>query len=215
MGQNIRLPWGVSRVESSTLDLLEDEERRCLDVSILQVSVLRQMAFPWALTPSRLVESHVDYQTVVEMPQAYIDELEELEVLLSGAYDGPTGGCPVGETFVDRGNVNGFDFGIANFTANGAWQEKDLSNIVTDADATRVLIVAEIRDGSTNQALLVASYDDTYHYNRAGAHTQAANVYADLNCEVEVDAQRRIVYLISTGMDICNMVIRGWWRPAT
>jgi hypothetical protein len=98
------------------------------------------MAFPWAKFRTRLVEEHLGYWVVVEQPQAYIDALEELEVLLSGAYDGPKEGCPVGgEAFVDRGNVAAFDFGIANFTANGAWQVKDLSAIVTDADATRVL----------------------------------------------------------------------------
>jgi hypothetical protein len=120
-----------------------------------------------------------------------------------------------GEVFVDRGNVAGFDFVIGNFTANGAWQTKDLSAIVTDTDATRVLIVAEIRDGAAGQAILLSDYGDTYHYNRAGAHTQVANVYSDLNCEVGLDAQRRIAYLISSGMDICSMTVRGWWKPAS
>lgn len=113
MGQRTQLNWGVSRVEASALDLLEDEERRCLDLSITQISIMRQMVFPWAFRSDRLVESHTDYQTTVDMPVAYLEALEELEILLSGAYDGPKGGCPVSEIFVDRGDLPGGDFSLA------------------------------------------------------------------------------------------------------
>jgi len=143
-----------------------------------------------------------DWATAIEMLSLAQWELET-EVSMGG------------EVFVDRGNVADFDFVIGNFTANTTWQMKDLSGIVTDANATRVLINVEIRDGVAGQAILLSDYGDTYRYNRAGAHTQVANVYADLNCEVGLDAQRRIAYLISSGMDICSMTVRGWWKPAS
>jgi len=193
-------------------------------IDLAQLEWLELGAGPWIVQVSEgtlnlalCAMSTLDDRDEWETDSEELDDAEwaeAIEMLSLAQWELETEVSMGGEVFVDRGNVAGFDFVIENFTANTAWQMKDLSGIVTDANATRVLINVEIRDGVANQAILLSDYGDTYHYNRAGAHTQVANVYMDLNCEVGLDAQRRIAYLISSGMDICSMTVRGWWKPA-
>lgn len=214
MGQNIRLHWAVSRVWAPTLDLLEDEERRCLDLSVLQCSILRQMTFPWARAASRLVEDHGDYQTIVDQPVAYQEALDELEVLLSGAYDGPVGGCPVGEIFVDRGNPDTRDFYIGSgLTADGIYRTLDLSAKVTDSDANRVLLLIQAKDGSTGQNFAVRQYGDSGANAAAWLRTQAANVAIFGQISVYMPVLRQVEYIITSGMDVAEMTVQGWWKP--
>lgn len=74
----------VSRVQSSVLELLDSPGCNLILLSDVQVAVLRQMTFPYAWWSTRLVEDHESYQVAVDFPQLYRDELECLELLLSG-----------------------------------------------------------------------------------------------------------------------------------
>ncbi len=215
MGQEIRLPWGVSRVGSFTLDLLEDEERRCLDVSALQVSVLRQMVYPWVKMPKRLVEDHGDYQITVDMPVAYVEALEELEILLSGAYDGPIGGCPVGTVYVYRGDPSAWDYTLANLIANSTWHDLDLVNIVTDADATMVHISTWFLDDQLGSVVQFKRNGQSNDLNVLQGRTQQTYRMQNLDGLVAMDAASRVVrYWIATGFDEVYLTVRGWWKPA-
>jgi hypothetical protein len=84
MPRIVHLDEHVSRVQASTLELLADPSCLVLILSPLQVSVLRQMTFPYVWWPTRLIEDHETWQETVEFPDAYVDELECLELLLSG-----------------------------------------------------------------------------------------------------------------------------------
>lgn len=84
MARIIHLDEHVSRVQSSVLELLDSPNCNLLVLSDLQVAVLEQMTFPYVAWATRLVEDHESYQVLVDAPQAYIDELECLELLLSG-----------------------------------------------------------------------------------------------------------------------------------
>jgi hypothetical protein len=214
MSENINLHWAVSRVLGDTLDLLEDEERRCLDLSVLQCSILRQMTFPWARLFTRLVEDHGDYQTTVEMPQAYIDALEELELLLGGGYDGPKEGCLVGEIYHDRGNPSAWDYTIGDFTANGTWRSLDVSAIVDNPDATRVLLRGRFKDNLVGQAFFLREYGDSGQYDAIGGLTQVTGVLTEFHGQVELGVVQQLEYLIASGMDEADLLIRGWWVPA-
>lgn len=215
MGQEIRLHWGVSRVGSAVLDLLEDEERRCFDLSILQVSVLRQMAFPWAKMFTRLVEDHGDYQITVDMPTAYVEALEELELLLGGGYDGPKEGCPMGEIYVNRGNPNAPDYTIgAGLTADGTWRMLDLSAIVNDSDATRVLLLAYCKDTGANMDFLFRPLGNLGAHSGEYIRTQVANIVVFAQFQIYMPVLQTIEYAISAGMDIATLTVQGWWRTA-
>jgi len=80
----IHLDEHVSRVQSSVLDLLDSPGCNLLLLSDVQVAVLAQMTFPYAWWSTRLVEDHESYQVAVDFPQLYKDELECLELVLSG-----------------------------------------------------------------------------------------------------------------------------------
>lgn len=215
MGTNIHLNWGVSRVLSSTLDLLEDEERRCLDLSVLQVSVLRQMVYPWVQMWTRLVEDHGDYQVTVDMPTAYLEALEELEILLSGAYDGPKGGCPVGEVFHDRGDLPGYDFTQAQLTKDSGWHELDLTNVVGDLAATRVKIRLLFTGLYAGEWIAFREAGNIYDVNATAGRIHAAGVYYDGEGDVKMSSAQTIEYQCSPNVTAANIVIRGYWTPAT
>jgi len=80
----IHLDEHVSRVQSSVLELLSSTNCSLLLLSDLQIAVLAQMTFPYVWWSTRLVEDHGQYQLTVDFPQSYRDELECLELLLSG-----------------------------------------------------------------------------------------------------------------------------------
>ena len=215
MSENINLHWAVSRVLGDTLDLLEDEERRCLDLSVLQCSILRQMTFPWARLFTRLVDDHGDYQTVVDMPVAYVEALEELEVLLGGGYDGPKEGCPVGEIYVNRGNPVGPDYGIGTgLTADGTWRMKDLSAIINDPTATRVLLLAYCKDASVNLDFLFRPLGFVNMNSGMDVRTVVANVYTFAQFQLYMPVLQTVEYAITAGMDNAYLVVQGWWVPA-
>jgi hypothetical protein len=215
MGENVRSQWAVSRVSADTLALLEDDERRCLDLSSLQCSILRQMTFPWATFRTRLVTEHPDYWEIVDQPTAYKEALEELEILLSGAYDGPKGGCPVGEVFHDRGDLPGYDFTQAQLTKDSGWHELDLTNVVGDLAATRVKIRLLFTGLYAGEWIAFREAGNIYDVNATAGRIHAAGVYYDGEGDVKMSSAQTIEYQCSPNVTAANIVIRGYWTPAT
>jgi hypothetical protein len=214
MGENVVLHWGVGRVWAPTLDLLEDEERRCLDLSIMQCSILRQMTFPWVRLESRLVEDHGDYQTTADMPEAYLDALDELETLLSGAYDGPETGCPVGEVFIDRGDNATWDYALpTTLTADGAWHALNFGLLV-GSSATRVLLRAFIADTAADAYMMFRKPGYANELNVARVRLGMGVGYDERQLECSIASGGLLSYKISSGMDDALISIQGWWEPA-
>jgi hypothetical protein len=173
------------------------------------------MTFPWALYPDRLVNEFPYHWEIVDQPVAYKEALEELEILLSGAYDGPRGGCPVGEIYVDRGDPAAQDFTIGGgLTADGAWHTLNLESIIPDDTATRVLLRWQIKDGAAGMNLVMKSRGNTNAYNSIYARTQVANIVLLGEGQIFFTAGRFVEYNITTGTDEIGLLVRGWWRPA-
>lgn len=84
MSRIVHLDQHVSRVDARTLELLDSPRCNVLILSDVQVAVLAQMTFPYAYWSTRLVLDHDLGQQTVDFPQSYLDELECLELLLSG-----------------------------------------------------------------------------------------------------------------------------------
>jgi len=214
MSEFIRPRWDVSRVSSDTLPLLDDEERRCLDLSVLQCSVLRQMVFPWAKLATRLVEEHPGYWVIVEQPQAYIDALEELELLLGGGYDGPKEGCPVSEVYVDRGDLPGSDFTLATLQPDNNWHELDLTNVVGDVEATRVLMRVVIAASVAGQYIMFREAGNTSNFNVFAPRCQVAGEYVDAEGDVIMSTSQHIEYLLTSSVTGVYLIVRGFWKPS-
>ena len=215
MSEMVHLHWGVSRVHAATLDLLEDEERRCLDLSILQCSILRQMVFPWVYRPDRLVEEHVGYEIPVEMPVAYVEALEELDQLLSGAYAGPKEGCPVGEVYVDRGDPSGWDFTIANLVADAAWHEMDLTNVIGEVSARLVLMRVRLTGPTVGGFIYFRESGNVATINYAGVPILTTTTPVDASIIIHLAATQKVDYILSVGVTVCFLFVRGYWAPAT
>lgn len=213
MSENVRPRWDVSRVDGDTLDLLEDEEVRIITLSILQCSVIRQMVFPWAYLPTRLVDEHVDYWEIVEQPTAYKEALEALELMVGGGYIPPEEE-PVGEEYVDRGDASGYDYTISSWTADGNWHDKTAAGIVFDYGATRMLLRVRIKDGTVGQGMGFRSEDFSNAYNQATIITLVANVYHYADLWVPLGPELGFDYYVASGMDVADAVVRGWWKPA-
>ena len=98
MTRVVHLDHHVSRVQASVLDLLDSPNCNLLLLSDLQVAVLAQMTFPYVKWATRLIEDHGQWQETVEFPQHYRDELECLELLLSG---GATMTCDLSVVLAD------------------------------------------------------------------------------------------------------------------
>ena len=213
MSENIRPKYGVSRVSGDTLDLLEDEEVRCLELTSIQCSILRQMTFPWAGYRERLVNEFPSYWEIVDQPVAYVEALEDLEVKLSGAYDGPKEGCPVGMEYVDRGDLPGYDFTIATLVADNAWHEMDLVNVIGDPDATLV-IIRTVFVGALGSHVGYREDENTATVNILLARSPVTDVICDFEGIVKMSIPQKIEYRLHTGITACNVCVRGYWRPA-
>lgn len=214
MAEIVHLHWGVSRVGSDTIELSQDPERRCLDLSIMQVSILRQMVFPWAYRRDRLVEDFDAYQVIEEQPTHYKEALEELEELLSGAYDGPETGCPVGEVYVDRGDPNAWDTVVADLTVDGAYHDLSLAGIITDSTATRVLLRVEFVGNAAGRRLSFRKKGNANPYNLASRLARVANITDSFDATVSLGSGRSVSYNLAVGITTCNILVRGWWKPA-
>jgi len=213
MTENITPQYGVSRVTGDTLDLLEDEEIRIMKLTALQCSVIRQMCFPWAFRRERLVNEFPSHWEVVTQPQAYKDSLEELELMMGGGYVPPEMKT-MGDIYVDRGNATANDASIGSgLTADNTWRTLDLSSIVSDADATMVLLRCYIKDGAVGQFLQFRKYGLTGGYSTQVLATQVANVYNYASFVIPIPVLRELEYKISSGMDETGIVVLGWWKP--
>ena len=201
-------------MSGNTLDLLDDEEVRCLELTSLQCSVLRQMTFPWAFYRERLVNEFAAYWEIVDPPVAYTEALEELEILLSGAYDGPETGCPVGEVFVDRGDNATWDYALpTTLTADGAWHTLNFGLLVGSA-ATRVLLRAFIADTVADAYMAFRLPGYANEINVARVRLGMGVGYDERQLECQISAGGLLNYKISSGMDDALISIQGWWEPA-
>jgi hypothetical protein len=207
------LSYKTPRVVAGTLDLLEDESTYVRTLTALEMSVLRQMTFPRVYYPWSLVEDLGQVQYGVLFPPEYQEALETLELKLSPA--SPDEGGSVGEIYVDRGDLPGYDFTIASLTCDGAFHEVDLTNVIGDVAATDVLLRLNVGTPSSPGAYLVfREAGNTASINSLVAICQNITNAMDVSDRVHLASNQHLAYLGSAALSAANVAVRGYWKPA-
>jgi hypothetical protein len=143
------------------------------------------------------------------------EQIIEIEELLGLAYKELCEEEIVGgEVYVNRGDPYDFDYELEDLEVDGDWHVLDLSSIVLDAGATiahiRLLAGAEV----PGQPLSLRKAGNEWAVNTFSLIVQSDVVYSGGDGLVALDESLQIEYNVSTGINFCGIVVRGWWRPA-
>jgi len=112
---------------------------------------------------------------------------------------------------VNRGDPSAFDFTQANLTADGAWNDLDLSSIVP-AGAIAVLLLVNLNENSIGPKIKFRKNGNANNINISEIYPQVSGLDISKEITVFLDTNRVIEYLLSvTGWDQINIVVRGWW----
>lgn len=115
-----------------------------------------------------------------------------------------------GHKYVDRGDVNAYDFEPAAFITDYTWRELDLSDIV-DKGAVFVFMSFLMKSTSANSLITFRKNGQTYDINQTRVSMQSGDygIYGQL--AVALDADGKIQYKISNvTWTFLHVVINGW-----
>lgn len=115
----------------------------------------------------------------------------------------------LGDTYVDRGASEAWDFSLVDLTCDNTWRELDLSSIVP-AGAKEVKIRLRLRATAIDEYVIFRQNGVITIYNIAAQRTVVANVVHDVNVEVSCDTNRVVEYLGSLNVSHADIFIRGW-----
>lgn len=114
-------------------------------------------------------------------------------------------------TWTDRGNKDGDDFAIGDFTLDTTYNELDLSAII-GAGVKLVLLHFLIRNTDGYKGLRIRTAGNTKDANIDGQRTHTASESYDESMWVYTDADGVIEYMAEAGnWDIFTCTVRGWF----
>jgi len=111
-----------------------------------------------------------------------------------------------GYIFVKRGDSN---WDISSLTHDSNWHELDISSVVS-ADAKSVLLAVEINDSTTNRQ--VALRQNGYTYVEGELRVLVSNVSNNAHFVIGLDADKKIEYYVSSGVNQVRMKVLGWYE---
>lgn len=110
----------------------------------------------------------------------------------------------------DRGDPAGYDYAETDLTMDNAWHDLDLSAIVTDSDASWVLLNVVLNDANVGDNLLFRKNGNANAISAPGIIAQVAN--QDIIAEVLVpcDTSQVIEYKANAALGSVDIVVMGW-----
>ena len=112
--------------------------------------------------------------------------------------------------WVDRGDPTGFDWGVGDFTTDGAWRDLDCSSIVP-AGATHIRFRLRINDAAGNNFQLRKN-GNSNSYAVLQALCEVSGVANEIQGVVACDASRVVeYYATSTAWTGINVLVLGWY----
>jgi len=122
---------------------------------------------------------------------------------------GEQGETGIGE-IIDRGDNNGFDFGVGDFTKNGSFHTLDLSAIVP-ANTKMVYMRVDVASDNTAANGYFRKLGNSYVQNAARLTTPVVSVTFTYHVWVFCDVDRNVEYNFSavTWSEI-SLIICGW-----
>jgi hypothetical protein len=140
---------------------------------------------------------------------------EEIAVYIAAGYElglVPAGQGGVGMMFVERGDPAAEDFTAANFTADGAWHDLDLSAIVP-AGAVAVLLAGVFTHVTAGKAFLVRKHGNVNTKAVAAAESVVAGGEFRTLLLVSCSAARHIDYYAdNAAWGTLNITVAGWFK---
>ncbi len=119
-------------------------------------------------------------------------------------------GLAAGGGFVDRGDLAAHDWTQATLTIDSAYHDLDLSGIIP-LGTKLVLFRVRMSDDVTAQGFNLKTKGDVNEINRVESNTQVANIYIADDKFVVPDANRKVEYKITTGVNNVYLNVGGWW----
>lgn len=118
-----------------------------------------------------------------------------------------------GDTFVDRGDLSGWDFDAGDFTYDASWNEWDLSAIVPAAAAGKLVRFFGLVRHSTyvGAELQFRQAGNSNARNVDKITSQVTATDQGHTFEVLCDADRKIEYYGDAGWTPTYYYVRGWW----
>jgi len=117
---------------------------------------------------------------------------------------------PAGHKYVDRGDIDDYDFIVGDLTCDWTWRDLDLSAIVP-VNAVAVHIVAIVRDDNviSNFQLRKNGMSTEINIARIATQSNLASMYLDVI--QPCDADRVIEYRATNAVfSTISIYVRGW-----
>ena len=134
--------------------------------------------------------------------------LADLGFVLSGVRDGVGGN---GLTWVDRGDYNGYDYQVGDFTTDGAWHNLDLSGEIP-VGAQLAVIRVKINDDVVGNTVKIGPVGYTNGYNIRRQNIQIAGQDIEFEGLITLNSARQIEYWAnSTTWTTIDLIVKGWF----
>jgi len=110
----------------------------------------------------------------------------------------------------DRGDPAAFDKTEADLTMDGSWHDLDLSAIVTDTDASLILLRVVLNDANIADNIVFRKNGNSNAINTPGVVAQVANQDVEGQFFVACDSSQVIEYKANAALGSCDIVVCGW-----
>lgn len=114
-------------------------------------------------------------------------------------------------SFVDRGDPASWDFTVGDFTADGNYNDLDLSGIIPE-NTKAVIVTVIIEATAANLGVHFRTKGNTNLVNMQSVVSQVANQHNKLQFVIKPDANRKIEYSAAvTTWTALQLVVMGWY----
>lgn len=114
--------------------------------------------------------------------------------------------------FIDRGDVDGYDFNTGNFTKDGTWRPLGFTSVV-GVRSVLVLVKLQFQVLQTNRAIKFRTGGFDNEVNIIQTRGTASNIPVVQDFWIMTDEYGEIRYYITTGSyAYFDMLVRGWYE---
>jgi len=110
----------------------------------------------------------------------------------------------------DRGDPAAYDYTEAGLTMDNAWHNLDVSAIVTDTDASWVLLGVLLNDPNVGDNIMFRKDGNANAISMAGVIAQVANQDIFAQVLVPCSTSQVIEYRANAALASCDIVVMGW-----
>jgi len=110
----------------------------------------------------------------------------------------------------DRGDPAAYDYTEAGLTMDNAWHNLDVSAVVTDSDASWVLLGVLLNDPNVGDNIMFRKDGNANAISMAGVIAQVANQDIFAQVLIPCSTSQIIEYRANAALASCDIVVMGW-----